>query len=150
MCGENAYLLFLHCLPWRITPACAGKTHAGNRMRPSHKDHPRMCGENAAVLLVGAGIAGSPPHVRGKQKPPRYEEAVCRITPACAGKTSCDPIQFGPGWDHPRMCGENTVQRSSGRELAGSPPHVRGKRVMWGPDEIMVRITPACAGKTFR
>ena len=46
------------------------------------------------------------------------------------------------------MCGENLVGVSLCLFLWGSPPHVRGKRVMWGPDEIMVRITPACAGKT--
>ena len=46
------------------------------------------------------------------------------------------------------MCGENGIGGWVLWETQGSPPHVRGKRVMWGPDEIMVRITPACAGKT--
>ena len=32
----------------------------------------------------------------------------------------------------------------------GSPPHARGRREHMTPQELAKRITPACAGKTFR
>ena len=45
------------------------------------------------------------------------------------------------------MCGEkiNTSQRT--KERQGSPPHVRGKDLTIRNDSILIRITPACAGK---
>ena len=35
------------CLHDGITPACAGKTGLGVGCYGKHRDHPRMCGENA-------------------------------------------------------------------------------------------------------
>ena len=47
------------------------------------------------------------------------------------------------------MCGENVLESLVKRLMGGSPPHVRGKRMM-ARVSIMTRgITPACAGKTF-
>ena len=38
----------------RITPACAGKTLLIPLRNPRSGDHPRVCGENARVLMVSA------------------------------------------------------------------------------------------------
>ena len=48
------------------------------------------------------------------------------------------------------MCGEKTVKNQNGSNETGSPPHVRGK--VYGRLDIfsVVRITPACAGKSLR
>ena len=51
--------------------------------------------------------------------------------------------------DHPRLRGEN---RQTKRTLAwdvGSPPLARGKPPITYPQPMTLRITPACAGKTF-
>ena len=87
-----------------------------------------MCGENSSLLLMSSHQAGSPPRVRGKQ---RRKNSLCDhpgITPACAGKTATGHAIPCRGWDHPRVCGENSP-------TGFSVPSSR-------------RITPACAGKT--
>ena len=88
MCGENTLELLKHAYmpgspphvrgkhayrshylaPYRITPACAGKTLRFVADFLVFGDHPRMCGENQ-----------SPCHCHG---------SVSGITPACAGKTA--------------------------------------------------------------
>ena len=51
---------------------------------------------------------GSPPRVRGKALSAALLFRLCRITPACAGKSAFPP-QNGHGFkDHPRVCGEKT------------------------------------------
>ena len=49
-----------------IIPAGAGKSAAGRRGHPPHKDHPRGCGEKEEHLDASAGDGGSSPRVRGK------------------------------------------------------------------------------------
>ena len=49
-----------------ITPACAGKRRPSRPSGCIGGDHPRMCGEKSAAALSGVTLAGSPPHVRGK------------------------------------------------------------------------------------
>ena len=74
---------------------------------------------------------------------------LARITPACAGKTHKVEEQKIPFWDHPRMRGEDRRERNSSRAAGGSPPHARGRRAILIIREIKLRITPACAGKTY-
>ena len=107
VCGENVNFWSLHCLAlgspprvrgkqmrenkdgWhvRITPACAGKTSFVFLFRKSFRDHPRVCGENYALLPHWKRRTGSPPRVRGKHFHNLKFDASHRITPACAGKT---------------------------------------------------------------
>ena len=51
-------------------------------------DHPRRCGENDMLTLADDFRLGSPPQVRGKRFGIFIQIAVCRITPAGAGKTN--------------------------------------------------------------
>ena len=135
--------------PW-ITPACAGKT--------------------APHALGPAPRPGSPPHARGRPAFSALKPSGIRITPACAGKTfpySCRETTIA---DHPRMRGEDVGFRSEGEFLdgitpacagktkydkryanlwKGSPPHARGRRGQQYVRVRPVRITPACAGKTW-
>ena len=72
------------------------------------------------------------------------------ITPACAGKSKEMMSEQSLIWDHPRVCGEKAAQLRAGFVGRGSPPRVRGKV----PGQLhrfrLGRITPACAGKSFR
>ena len=71
------------------------------------------------------------------------------IAPACAGKTMLIPILFQRVWDHPRVCGKNTIRELQKEAAEGSPPRVREKlQRQMNAGEIR-RITPACAGKTY-
>ena len=50
--------------------------------------------------------------------------------------------------DHPRLCGEKMVDVDTIAIASGSPPPVRGKGVDCGTVQGVLRITPACAGKS--
>ena len=132
----------------RITPACAGKTYGIIVLATSHKDHPRMCGENNNMTIFNQMSMGSPPHVRGKLRLAQLAVAESGITPACAGKTIIAGGRPAFGGDHPRMCGENRNPQTTYPAPLGSPPHVRGKRFGGFPCYFSYGITPACAGKT--
>ena len=71
-----------------ITPACAGKRRTLCRSCPPIRDHPRMCGEKTAGRSDAGYLAGSPPHVRGKEALELCPAGAAGITPACAGKSS--------------------------------------------------------------
>ena len=70
-----------------ITPACAGKSTLSLTDAAPVMDHPRVCGEKAAIPFSENLDMGSPPRVRGKEEPSRRKSEVQRITPACAGKS---------------------------------------------------------------
>ena len=54
-----------------ITPACAGKTHAGFIGWFRGSDHPRMRGEDPLGDAEHVHGVGSPPHARGRRQPGR-------------------------------------------------------------------------------
>ena len=93
---------------------------------------------------------GSPPQVRGKPKQTFRKPTRSRITPAGAGKTLSAGIGGFLRRDHPRRCGENEIADDIIRRCGGSPPQVRGKRVIPRIRWMYIRITPAGAGKTLR
>ena len=113
------------------------------------RDHPRVCGEKACMFVNTCAVLGSPPRVRGK--------AVCKveqlhgfgITPACAGKRRQAVAGTAAPRDHPRVCGEKMQTTIDVWTYQGSPPRVRGKVSIFRKPFGVLRITPACAGKSF-
>ena len=132
----------------RITPACAGKTTQCTEGITARKDHPRVCGENPSGSKTAKCGRGSPPRVRGKPVPAHTAISIHRITPACAGKTLAEKRDALFREDHPRVCGENAIAFRGRLVTKGSPPRVRGKQSLRYPHRPLLRITPACAGKT--
>ena len=49
-----------------ITPAHAGKSLLGHKKALLMRDHPRTCGEKFRMPIQKLWLAGSPPHMRGK------------------------------------------------------------------------------------
>ena len=110
---------------YRITPACAGITSNSSACLISSKDHPRVCGNYTEIMFffVFQGDhprvcgnyqfwqfriffrQGSPPRVRELPKDTLLDEAVRRITPACAGITNVQSGIPQNTRDHPRVCG---------------------------------------------
>ena len=131
-----------------ITPAHAGKTAGqGNRGRRIW-DHPRACGENASASMSFTLVLGSPPRMRGKHWQFVERVVAAGITPAHAGKTcSVTPLRCGER-DHPRACGENRASGAESGMRTGSPPRMRGKRLVLPRWRRRYGITPAHAGKT--
>ena len=132
----------------RITPACAGKSWTLRSKLIQFKDHPRVCGEKFSPRPERRSLQGSPPRVRGKVRYGHGVHAGFRITPACAGKRGIPPFVLGVGEDHPRVCGEKKGACHALPGVQGSPPRVRGKGFAPFPLKILIRITPACAGKS--
>ena len=131
-----------------ITPAYAGKSKPHPWWRRPEWDHPRVCGEKTVMVKGQERHLGSPPHVRGKVCHVTSCGDFPRITPAYAGKSF---IVLSEGMifrDHPRMCGEKSINLAQGVSSYGSPPHVRGKAGGQAERGGGLRITPACAGKS--
>ena len=132
----------------RITPAGAGKTAPRGAGGRSPKDHPRRCGENRYSVSCGFLEVGSPPQVRGKLSAGADHAAAAGITPAGAGKTGLYLHRRIWTRDHPRRCGENSINLASISGGKGSPPQVRGKLSRNSSNIALNGITPAGAGKT--
>ena len=132
----------------RLIPACAGKTL---REQPSTcilRAHPRVCGENKGSGLGKLVVRGSSPRVRGKRYARVSTEDQDRLIPACAGKTNNELHTERINRAHPRVCGENSVERIPLGCPLGSSPRVRGKRGLPRPRRMVEGLIPACAGKT--
>ena len=71
-----------------------------------------------------------------------------RITPAYAGKSLAPTKEHHPLWDHPRLCGEKLIIKIPDTDEAGSPPPMRGKGTSRIASKLILRITPAYAGKS--
>ena len=132
----------------RITPACAGNSSALTSSLKAHRDHPRVCGEQIVLIFIVLGLLGSPPRVRGTDKPRFTAHKHCRITPACAGNRFGSTIDSTHTTDHPRVCGEQTASPLISARMAGSPPRVRGTVTARIMAHHRQRITPACAGNS--
>ena len=131
-----------------ITPACAGKSRGTPFRRTSGRDHPRVCGEKSGFCQRSILHLGSPPRMRGKEQRMREARNSAGITPAYAGKSGeymAGEDQYG---DHPRVCGEKTRMTLILALQLGSPPRMRGKDTRAALRARVLRITPACAGKS--
>ena len=132
----------------RITPADAGKTKRSGACRLSGQDHPRGCGENTQICRFDDVNEGSPPRMRGKPRWSSGVDAARRITPADAGKTLVTDGDAAAKDDHPRGCGENSLNGIFSATGLGSPPRMRGKLIQLATGLGKTGITPADAGKT--
>ena len=132
-----------------ITPACAGKRASSLRFLCPLSDHPRVCGEKLCQWAPITSRGGSPPRVRGKVPLNCCGYPSSRITPACAGKSPSEHTSKSGMRDHPRVCGEKTLLDNRRFLHRGSPPRVRGKAVLGSFLQMVLGITPACAGKSW-
>ena len=93
-------------------------------------------------------MTGSPPRMRGKVMAYAFSILLMGITPAYAGKSWKCQYRTRWKWDHPRVCGEKTLQNPRFPRRGGSPPRMRGKADV-GCSFLHIRgITPAYAAKS--
>ena len=130
------------------SPRVRGKPPPHARPSPSSPAHPRVCGENWSAIIHDERALGSSPRVRGKPRAGGVDEAVDRLIPACAGKTTPRSSRRTASGAHPRVCGENVLTLFDGTAVPGSSPRVRGKPVQHRRAPQGRRLIPACAGKT--
>ena len=136
--------------PFRLIPACAGKTRKPRNHTGYGAAHPRVCGENHGVPMTSSDSTGSSPRVRGKPRCGARVRVDHGLIPACAGKTPTDPHTRKETKAPPRVCGENTTRTWVRESASGSSPRVRGKPRGLGADAGQGGLIPACAGKTDR
>ena len=133
-----------------ITPAYAGKrisTSCGYRFIV---DHPRVCGEESMVAPSSGPCTGSPPRMRGRAGPNSAHNMASGITPAYAGKRASASPAPNVLWDHPRVCGEESIVRPNSAPGTGSPPRMRGRARVETAGKPAPGITPAYAGKRYQ
>ena len=131
-----------------ITPAHAGKRPSRFCRRVLLKDHPRPCGEKCILVQKMCDLVGSPPPMRGKVFQAILTLLGARITPAHAGKSRPYMVTLTQRKDHPRPCGEKPPKPLSRHGARGSPPPMRGKVLRQPYSILLIRITPAHAGKS--
>ena len=107
-----------------------------------------MRGENVVGGFDSGVDCGSSPHARGKRPLQHPNGASNRLIPACAGKTKRNRAIFVRLPAHPRMRGENASAYIKSLLGDGSSPHARGKPGRGLRRLAVVRLIPACAGKT--
>ncbi len=95
----------------RITPACAGNRWSGSTTTCRHSDHPRVRGEQLRRRRR-LGRLGSPPRARGTDTYRLWRIVSPGITPACAGNSFGYADGDRDAEDHPRVRGEQTVDRT--------------------------------------
>ena len=71
-----------------------------------------------------------------------------RNIPAYAGKTTLSENSFHAKREHPRVCGENGVEKLASGGLRGTSPRMRGKLIGNKTIQAAFRNIPAYAGKT--
>ena len=147
-CGENIYLPF-HCYSVRGSPPqVRGKLSIPSLSNDDNRITPADAGKTLTASRLCPKNPGSPPRMRGKPSHIRQARQLRRITPADAGKTAARSWQTHQSWDHPRGCGENMRSFGVASVVKGSPPRMRGKRLLTRSSRQYSGITPADAGKT--
>ena len=134
----------------RITPAYAGKRPRFRRNEHKRQDHPRVCGEKRFIFFFIRHSPGSPPRMRGKGQVDFLGGLSGGITPAYAGKSHRLSLLLSTSTDHPRVCGEKFVISNFHSGGVGSPPRMRGKVRSIPRSPLILRITPAYAGKRLK
>ena len=129
-----------------IIPACAGSSRKDAPFLRGFRDHPRVCGEQTALYSGVPRSTGSSPRVRGAGRARPIAVREDGIIPACAGSSSDRSALLLCGWDHPRVCGEQTARSCANGRATGSSPRVRGAADVGVRMLSPVGIIPACAG----
>ena len=131
-----------------LIPAWAGKTSEFTRMTRRGRAHPRVGGENYPTEESSGTASGSSPRGRGKLLDGVDDDAGPGLIPAWAGKTTPPRSPRPPARAHPRVGGENIVDRIKPALTDGSSPRGRGKLALTSHAERSAGLIPAWAGKT--
>ena len=109
--------------------------------------HPRIRGEDTPEALTPPPLTGSPPHPRGRCFVSLVHIFPSGFTPAYAGKMGCCTSFYTARGVHPRIRGEDLLDRDPYAYMPGSPPHTRGRYKFSSLGQMLGRFTPAYAGK---
>ena len=137
------------CVRQRIIPAHAGNTASSGSPASRRRDHPRACGEHGNVCSFLRRTRGSSPRMRGTLFSVFWACRFVGIIPAHAGNTTVSAVVAGQARDHPRACGEHTLEPFRVSSDPGSSPRMRGTLEQGYRGLHLVGIIPAHAGNTI-
>ena len=109
---------------------------------------PRVCGEQFHLTDTGKALMGSSPRVRGAGHQAREPHHLRGIIPARAGSRRTPWSRRSWSWDHPRACGEQSIEDQVRVCAQGSSPRVRGAVRGNLAYEHSAGIIPARAGSS--
>ena len=133
-----------------IIPAYAGNTRGAVNTAEVFWDHPRVCGEHLTGSTSATVRAGSSPRMRGTPTGVVSQTQTLGIIPAYAGNTSASSTTRSIPTDHPRVCGEHSVEQCQAGAHEGSSPRMRGTLGQSAGGGDVRGIIPAYAGNTLR
>ena len=110
--------------------------------------HPRVCGEQTQPPPPPKTSPGSSPRVRGTARVHRGHDPSLRFIPACAGNRISSRLASKEPPVHPRVCGEQGLDREERHDSDGSSPRVRGTDPTTPATQNLARFIPACAGNS--
>ena len=145
-CAGNAIRTLLCLRRITVHPRMRGERAATNAKERSRSVHPRMRGERTATVVPSLSETGSSPHARGTLLPLTGSRDMLRFIPACAGNAKAGESRTSSLTVHPRMRGERAFNRRALQNNSGSSPHARGTLIQFGPNTLLLRFIPACAG----
>ena len=148
VCGEHTSTVMLAPLMAGSSPRMRGTQWCGMWAYVIEEDHPRVCGEHGVMATLDDPAAGSSPRMRGTHNERAKTQDNSRIIPAYAGNTWSDTWPAPIPRDHPRVCGEHTIETQHAISEMGSSPRMRGTRVDVWRSVCYVGIIPAYAGNT--
>ena len=114
----------------------------------TRRDHPRGCGEHDVRLGIYTMSEGSSPRMRGTPTVASSWGNIIGIIPADAGNTSPTTGTARLSRDHPRGCGEHSIETVLTFLSMGSSPRMRGTHILTTDIDDPLRIIPADAGNT--
>ena len=120
--------------------------YGGRSWSPTRTVHPRVCGEQHAMIQHTPQPSGSSPRVRGTVAEPQGVHCGRRFIPACAGNRESIRFRVPGSTVHPRVCGEQSVAELVVCAPTGSSPRVRGTDPYHFRILVDQRFIPACAG----
>ncbi len=110
-----------------LIPAGAGQILPIQSRHLQGGAHPRRCGADLSPHARGRGCRGSSPQVRGRWPTTRWIIRRVRLIPAGAGQI-LSPLPRAHWYRaHPRRCGADDRDKSTGDAAPGSSPQVRGR-----------------------
>jgi len=129
------------------TPARAGKAESVRDYMNDLRKHPRSRGEGTTTNAKQSERSETPPLARGRQWRPLDESLAGRNTPARAGKAQRGPCPPQRRRKHPRSRGEGSQNWPLAPSTGETPPLARGRHSVCYNLCVVLRNTPARAGK---
>ncbi len=130
-------------------PACAGSSRTASRTGPARWDHPRVRGEQISAVGFDSLTVGPSPRARGADNVVEFGRSVAGTIPACAGSSAGRGRCGRPGWDHPRVRGEQAAATRWPANVPGPSPRARGAATTVTVAMPNAGTIPACAGSSY-